>query len=71
MIKEIESLIDDDNLTKEEKKQLREYAESLLSVQIGFEKQLIKMKSNVEFSQSIIDIIKQLTKDYKDVKRNS
>ena len=71
MISDIEKLINNKNLTQEEQKELRQYAEKLLSIKNDFEQQLINLKSNVEFSKAIIDIIKQLTEDQKNVKRNS
>ena len=71
MILDIEKLINNKNLTQEEQKELHQYAEKLLSIKNDFEQQLINLKSNVEFSKAIIDIIKQLTEDQKNVKRNS
>lgn len=71
MISDIEKLINNKNLTQEEQKELHQYAEKLLSIKNDFEQQLINLKSNVEFSKAIIDIIKQLTEDQKNVKRNS
>ena len=71
MISDIEKLINNKNLTQEEQKELHQYVEKLLSIKNDFEQQLINLKSNVEFSKAIIDIIKQLTEDQKNVKRNS
>ena len=70
MILDIEKLINNKNLTQEEQKELHQYAEKLLSIKNDFEHQLVNLKSNVEFSKAIIDIIKQLTEEQKNVKRN-
>ena len=59
------------NLTQEEKDYLKNYAEKLLKIKNTFEQNLVDLKSNVEFSKAVIDIIKQLTEDQKNVKRNS
>lgn len=71
MIKTIEELIDSQDLSKEEREHLYNYAESLLKISIDFENQLSNLKNNVEFSKAIIDIIKQLSEDVKNVKRDT
>ena len=71
MILDIEKLINNKDLTQEEQRELHQYAEKLLSIKNDFEQKLVNLKSNVEFSKAVIDIIKQLTEDQKNVKRNS
>jgi len=68
---DIEKLIIQSDMTKEEQEHLKKYAESLLGIKIDFENKLLSLKNNVEFSNAVIDIVKNLTKEYKNVKRNS
>ena len=68
---DIEKLIIQSDITKEEQEYLKKYAESLLGIKIDFENKLLSLKNNVEFSNAVIDIVKNLTKEYKNVKRNS
>ena len=68
---DIEKIINDESLTKEERQELQNYAEKLLSIRNNFEQKLVDLKSNVEYSKAIIDIIKQLAEDQKNVKRNA
>jgi hypothetical protein len=68
---EITLLIDGLDITNKEKEDLLEYSNILLKDHSNFSKNLNNLKSNVEFSKAIIDIIRELKEDEKNVKRNT
>ena len=63
--------IDNLELSDEEKNEIVSYAESLIENFENFSQSLNTLKNNQEFSKSLIDIIKTLTKEHADVKRDT
>ena len=65
------SYIDNLDLDDKEKEEVLIYAESLIKKFDHFSVSLNAMKNNEEISKSIIDIIKTLTKEHSNVKRDA
>ena len=63
--------IDNLELSDEEKNEIVLYTESLIENFENFSQSLNTLKNNQEFSKSLIDIIKTLTKEHADVKRDT
>ena len=63
--------IDNLELSDEEKNEIVSYAESLIENFENFSQSLNTLKNNQEFSKSLIDIIKTLTKEHANVKRDA
>ena len=72
MIKDdIMLMIDNANITEEEKKALIDYSLAQLKMSKDFYEKISLLKNKKEFSKDIIDIIESLSKEYKNVKGNS
>lgn len=63
--------IDNLELSDEEKNEIVLYTESLIENFENFSQSLNTLKNNQEFSKSLIDIIKTLTKEHANVKRDA
>lgn len=64
-------MIDKANISEEEKNYLIEYTFKNLEMIEDFKNKISILKNKKEFSNDIISIIENLTKEYKHVKRNS